>query len=827
MKKLIFTLILFCVNLCFSFSQNRVGLWKFDDASNFLKAEVGNPLTQVGAGIQKADGPDASNGAVTVKRGTYFVVDHGIPAKSGATNVNEYSLVVDFKIPTVGVWYNFFQTDPTNTSDGDCFINTSGNIGTYTTGYSSFAVSSNKWYRLVVSVNLDHSYKYYLDGNLIQVGNVQYSSDGRFSLAKKMLLFADDNGEDGTLDVAEVSLYDGALNDAQVADLGGYGHTEKYKYDIPVVKPYLQTPGSDYMYVSWQDTSTVKTQVNYGTTTTLTDSKTGTYETINSYPYIWHTVKLTDLQPNTKYYYQVVSGSGESPMYSFRTQPDKSYSDGHIRFLLFGDTQQNPDKTTTIVNSAVTQMKNLFGDDYADSLNFVLHTGDCIQQGNSISAYTTEFLHPMEPLSCRLPFAIAPGNHEVDSPLFYSYMKFNDITPFSTPEGIFERFWSFKVARTLFVGLNSNIVYTFGDQEKTWFEQLLKDAENDPLVDRVFCFIHHCPYSELWSEGESQYSRDMLDIMRKYSKAQQLSFGHTHDYENGTITSLAPNSTGDISFVCGGGGGGDRDYFSSSAIDRPTINMSYTQNFFIYADIDVKNKSHVFKVYGVGDLAKNPTPNLNLIDSWYRKLNQVKPETPSCASAVLKNDSIHLLSSPFVGLDNLMSVEVQATSTPGDYSSTLLDVTTDWRNIYGIDSYGNARDLNKGINLLQHTFSTGTLVEGKTYAWRTRYRDHNLKWSDWSNEQSFKYSSLTGINNVEADNGNIVKIVNPIRNSISMILPGNQKIQNVVLYDIYGHLVLQSTNGDTNINATGLAEGVYIVKVKIDGKYYYLKCVKK
>lgn len=75
MKKLIFTLILFCVNLCFSFSQNRVGLWKFDDASNFLKAEVGNPLTQVGAGIQKADGPDASNGAVTVKRGTYFVVD--------------------------------------------------------------------------------------------------------------------------------------------------------------------------------------------------------------------------------------------------------------------------------------------------------------------------------------------------------------------------------------------------------------------------------------------------------------------------------------------------------------------------------------------------------------------------------------------------------------------------------------------------------------------------------------------------------------------------------------------------------------------------------
>lgn len=826
MKKLILTSILLIVSFCFSFSQNKVGGWKFDDAADFTKADVGKSLTLVGSGVQKADGPDASNGAVIVKRGTYFEVDHGIPAKAGNTNVNDYSIVIDFKISSLDVWHNFLQTDPTNTSDGDCFINKSGNIGTYSTGYSSYAVSPNKWYRFVISVSLNNSFKFYLDGNLVHIGNVQYSND-RFSLAKKFLLFADEDGEDGDIDVAEVSLYDGALDDAAVTKLGGYGHTGKYVYDIPVVKPYLQTPGSDYMYVSWQDTSIVKTQVDYGTTTALGSNATGSYETINSYPYIWHTVKLTNLQPNTKYYYRASSGSGDSPVYSFRTQPDKSYSDGHIRFLLFGDTQQNPDKTTIVVNSAVTQMKNLFGDDYADSLNFVLHTGDCLQQGNSISAYTTEFFHPMEPLSCRLPFAIAPGNHEVDSPLFYSYMKYDDIAPFNSPEGIAERFWSFKVSRTLFVGLNSNIVYTFGDQEKTWFNQLLLNAETDPQIDRVFCFIHHCPHSELWQEGESQYSRDMLSIMQKYSKAQQLSFGHTHAYENGVIPSLANNTTGDISSICGGGGGGDRDYFSSSAVDIPSVNMSYTQNFFIYADIDVKNKSHVFKAYGVGDLAKNLTPNITVMDSWYRKLNQVKPETPSCVSGILKNDSVYLLSSPFNGVDSLMSVELQATSTPNDYTVPLLDVTTDWRDIFGIDSNGNARDLNKGLNLLKHTISVKSLVNGVTYGWRTRYRDHNLKWSNWSNEQSFKYDSSTGINNIQTDNENFVRIVNPIRNSISIILPGNQKIQNVILYDIYGHLVLQSTTGDTSIDAAGLAKGLYIAKIKIDVKDYYLKCIKE
>jgi hypothetical protein len=826
MKKTLITLLLFSISFCFSFSQNKVGWWKFDDSNDFTKAEVGNSLTLVGSGIQKTDGPDASNGAVTVKRGTYLEVDHGIPVKPGNTNVNDYSIVIDFKISSLDVWHNFLQTDPTNTSDGDCFINKSGNIGTYTTGYSSYAVSPNKWYRFVISVSLNNSFKFYLDGNLVHIGNVQFSND-RFSLAKKFLLFADEDGEDGDIDVAEVSLYDGALDDAAVTKLGGYGHTGKYVYDIPVVKPYLQTPGSDYMYVSWQDTSVVKTQVDYGTTNTLGSNATGSYETINSYPYIWHTVKLTNLQPNTKYYYRVSSGSGDSPVYSFRTQPDKSYSDGHIRFLLFGDTQQNPDLTTIVVNSAVTQMKNLFGDDYADSLNFVLHTGDCLQQGNSISAYTTEFFHPMEPLSCRLPFAIAAGNHEVDSPLFYSYMKYDDIAPFNSPEGIAERFWSFKVSRTLFVGLNSNIVYTFGDQEKTWFNQLLLNAETDPQIDRVFCFIHHCPYSELWQDGESQYSRDILSIMQKYSKAQQLSFGHTHAYENGVIPSLANNTTGDISSICGGGGGGDRDYFSSSAVDIPSVNMSYTQNFFIYADIDVKNKSHVFKAYGVGDLAKNKTPNITVMDSWYRKLNQAKPETPSCVSAVLKNDSVYLLSSQFSGVDSLMSVELQATSTPNDYSQPLLDLTTDWRDIFGIDSNGNAKDLNKNINLLKHTISVKSLINGKTYGWRVRYRDHNLKWSNWSNEQSFKYDVSTGINNIPTDSKSDVRIVNPVRNSISIILSGNQKIESFTLYDLYGHLVLQSTKDDTNIEVPGLVNGIYIAKIKIGEKNYYLKCIKE
>ncbi len=224
MKKLILTSLLVTIISFFSFGQNKVGCWKFDDATNFLKADIGKTLSLVGTGIHKADGLDAANGAVTVDVGTHFIVDHGIVPNAGEGFVNNYSLVIDFKIPSVGSWYNFFQTDQSNTSDGDCFINKTGNIGTSVTGYSASAVSADKWYRLVVSVKLGTSYRYYIDGNLINDG-VSQSIDGRFSLDKTLLLFADDDGEDGTLTIAEVSLYDGALDDAAVAALGVAGHT--------------------------------------------------------------------------------------------------------------------------------------------------------------------------------------------------------------------------------------------------------------------------------------------------------------------------------------------------------------------------------------------------------------------------------------------------------------------------------------------------------------------------------------------------------------------------------------------------------------------------
>lgn len=197
-----------------------VGLWEFDNASDLLAATIGVDLQLQGTQTAIA-GPWSGNGAVRIGIGSYFTCSHGIAPNGSGTLVNRYSLLIDFRIDALGPWYCFYQTNPANANDGDCFIRAGdGGIGVGATGYSSVPSQVNVWQRLVVAVDNEHGiYRIYLDGELILQGAAQ-AVDGRFSLDPTLLLFADDNGEDAPIDVARVAIYDACLSAAEVAALG-------------------------------------------------------------------------------------------------------------------------------------------------------------------------------------------------------------------------------------------------------------------------------------------------------------------------------------------------------------------------------------------------------------------------------------------------------------------------------------------------------------------------------------------------------------------------------------------------------------------------------
>ncbi len=195
-----------------------VGLWTFDNGSALTAASVGSDLSLVGshAGVV---GPDTGDGAVVIGVGSYYVVPHGIAANGGGSMVNQWSLLVDFRVGSLGSWRCFYQTDATNGSDGDCFINPSGQIGVGATGYSGAAVSAARWYRLAIVVDNGVRYEAYLDGSRVLNGSAG-PVDGRFALAPSLLLFADNDGEDNDISVAQVRLYSTALSAAEVSALG-------------------------------------------------------------------------------------------------------------------------------------------------------------------------------------------------------------------------------------------------------------------------------------------------------------------------------------------------------------------------------------------------------------------------------------------------------------------------------------------------------------------------------------------------------------------------------------------------------------------------------
>jgi hypothetical protein len=210
--------------------------WKFDDAANLTAATIGNALEYAkgtGAGFEcpTADitgftaiaGPKSDNKAVRINMRYSFRARHGIPAPTdGASIITEYTLMFDFQLPVIGVYYTFFQTDPGNAGDGDCFVRPAGTIGVGSTGYTENPVvtTANVWHRLVVSVKLGApSYNYYLDGEPIRKVSTPLDPT-RFGLDLTYLLFfADDSDEDNDIDISEIAIWNEALDDDQIKKL--------------------------------------------------------------------------------------------------------------------------------------------------------------------------------------------------------------------------------------------------------------------------------------------------------------------------------------------------------------------------------------------------------------------------------------------------------------------------------------------------------------------------------------------------------------------------------------------------------------------------------
>lgn len=207
-----------------SFAQMPQGWWNFDNTSNLTAAVpgYGNDLELIGTHTAIA-GPTSGNGAINIGVGSHYKLTHGFAPNGGGTKVNEYTLMYDFRVSALNIWHTFYQTSTdVMAEDGDYFKNTSGMLGTWALNYSTTPIAVDTWYRLVITVDLGTSFKTYLDGTLL-VDHASQLVDDRWSLDTFFYLFGDNDGDDGSIDVAEVAIWDHALTEVEVAALGTVG----------------------------------------------------------------------------------------------------------------------------------------------------------------------------------------------------------------------------------------------------------------------------------------------------------------------------------------------------------------------------------------------------------------------------------------------------------------------------------------------------------------------------------------------------------------------------------------------------------------------------
>ena len=156
--------------------------------------------------------------------------------------------------------------------------------------------------------------------------------------------------------------------------------------------PYLLWPTTDSMSVVWETDLAAPSRIEYGRTS---PGECGV-EDFNLVTL--HTMRLTGLEPDSRYFFGVASGGLLESTGSFRTAPGPGRS---FRFAVYGDTQGGGDIHTAIVQSMMDRHPAI-----------VFHCGDLAGIGRDYDLWESDFFEPAYPMMLTTPFVPVLGNHE-------------------------------------------------------------------------------------------------------------------------------------------------------------------------------------------------------------------------------------------------------------------------------------------------------------------------------------------------------------------------------------------------------------------------------
>jgi hypothetical protein len=499
--------------------------------------------------------------------------------------------------------------------------------------------------------------------------------------------------------------------------------------------PYLQSATPDEIWVVWETSSGTESIVDWGLSSELGQQNSGEAITGDGSSRI-HEVQLTGLLADTRYYYRVSAGSVVSEVHEFRTPPEPE-AEQSFRLVAISDMQidwSNADKFAEIVNDGILPfLADQTGEDLSDSLGLALIPGDLVDNGWSYYQWADHFFTPAANLLSQVPVYPVMGNHEADTPYFTQYFHL----PENGTEGYEEHWYTTDYSNLRVIGLDSNSDYRI-DAQLDWLELVLYETCFDDDIDFVFAQLHHPHMSELWIDGEIDFTGEVIERLEDFStdcaKPSLHFFGHTHGYSRGQ------SMEHEHLWVNVATAGGNIDYWGEYAQnDYSVFTVSQDEWGFVLVEVEAgEDPSFRLRRISRGNELE-AMDNLVRDDITIRFLNEM-PETPEAFFPIeeeVNPDCLVLEGSEYFDPDGDAqgASHWQLSTDCEDFSDPLVDRWIQHENWYfGVDTQAGDELQDEELLLLD---------AWSEYCWRVRYRDQGLGWSDWSEPAAFSTGPST------------------------------------------------------------------------------------
>lgn len=384
-----------------------------------------------------------------------------------------------------------------------------------------------------------------------------------------------------------------------------------------------KTPSS--MIISWHTDMNDESVVRFGTNyhdlsgSAFGDASTYTYNYYSGNQYVsgyFHHVELSNLEPDTLYFYQVgdFERGSVSQVHKFKTL----HKVGDMRpmsLAVVGDLGQTSDSQSTLNHIAVNP-----------KLDMIVHVGD-LSYADCNQTMWDSYGNMVQPLAQNRPWMVGPGNHEVEAGVDGTYFtsfetryrmpairpaefgnvtipagKATDGSLFCCPS-VFQMEYDFGNS---YYSFDSGLVHTIflncyatSDSSSLQYQWLEHDLAHVNRQTTPWVIVSmHCPWyssnTKHYAEAHTTLMRDSMEELFYRYHVNMAFTGHVHAYERTyPVYANETRTTDGVVYVVIGDGGNAEGHASQYYEPTPSWSAFRNGTQYGHGEIHFSNATHL------------------------------------------------------------------------------------------------------------------------------------------------------------------------------------------------------------------------------------------